>query len=244
MKPVLRSIIRWLSLAALPGALVLQPVNAAQAAQDFSEAEQALFMRNQLATLKPPLALRYRFKKSGQLEPGFDDTVTITLSKLADGSCCAARAQFFSGPRELKLPEIEAALGNPVLLYFLERDIREMQRLTKGQPNYFRKRIRLAIYGGAQIRNVSVAVLGRDVAAREITVSPYLDDPLRARFEKFATKQYIFTLSDAVPGGVVALRTRIGSAAADADTLLSEVLQFDGTSTTAPKPSAPALRTP
>ena len=86
--------------------------------------------------------------------------------------------------------------------------------------------------------------VGRDVAAREITVSPYLDDPLRARFEKFATKQYIFTLSDAVPGGVVALRTRIGSAAADADTLLSEVLQFDGTSTTVPKPSASALRTP
>ena len=36
-----------------------------------------------------------------------------------------------------------------------------------------------------------------------------LSGPLRARFEKLANKQYVFTLSDAVPGGVYAVRTRI-----------------------------------
>ena len=103
------------------------------------------------------------------------------------------------------LPEVEEAEGNPVILYFLERDIREMQRLTKGQPNYFRKRIRMAIYQGAPIREVSLPYRGKTVAAREISIAPYLDDPTRARFEKLANKQYVFMLSDAVPGGVYAI---------------------------------------
>ena len=33
-------------------------------------------------------------------------------------------------------------------------------------------------------------------------VTTFLDDPLRVRFEKLAGKQYVFTLSDAVPGGI------------------------------------------
>ena len=41
--------------------------------------------------------------------------------------------------------------GNPVLLYFLERDIREMERLTGGKSGYFRKAIRLALARSASV---------------------------------------------------------------------------------------------
>jgi hypothetical protein len=220
--PTLHHAVRWSALA-----LVLAGGSIA-AAQGYSEAEQALFMSNQLARVQPPATLRYSYHKSGSLEPGFDDSVEIRLRRQADGTCCAASAQFLSGERQLKLPDIEAAQGNPVILYFLERDVREMQRLTKGQQAYFRKRLRMAVYQGAAVKPVMLAWQGREVAGREITVAPYRDDPMRARFERFALKQYVFTLSDAVPGGVYAMRSRVAAANGAAEPLLEEELIVEG----------------
>jgi hypothetical protein len=181
----------------------------ATAAQDYSPAERAIFMSNHLANVRPPATLTYRYVKSGSLEPGFEDQVTLKLTARADQSCCAASADFLSGARRLALPEVESAEGNPVLLYFLERDIREMSRLTKGQSNYFRKRIRMAIYQAAETRELTLPYRGNNVAARTFTVAPYVDDPLRERFARLAGKRYTFTLSDAVPGGVVAVATQV-----------------------------------
>jgi len=204
--------------------LALAAAGAAHAADDFSAAERALFMSNQLANVKPPVQLHYHYQKSGSLEPGFDDSVTLSLQPRADKSCCAASAQFLTGARHLDLPEVESAEGNPVLLYFLERDIREMNRLTKGQSGYFRKRIRMAVYQGAQMRELTIPFEGKTVPARQIMVAPYLDDPLRARFEQLATKRYVFTLCDAVPGGVYAISARVDGDDANAPVLAEEML--------------------
>lgn len=214
----------------------------AMAADNFSDAERALFMSNHLATLKPPMTLRYGFRKSGSLEAGFDDKISLALAKQADGSCCAAKTEFLDGPRRLTLPDVEGAQGNPVILYFLERDVREMSRLTKGQAAYFRKRIRVAVFEGATLRETTVPYAGKPVAAREISVSPYTEDPLRARFESLAAKQYVFTLSDAVPGGVYAIRSRVagpGSAGGDTTPLLQEELLIDGATPTQAAPNKP-----
>jgi hypothetical protein len=199
----------------------------ARAATEFSVAEQALFVTNHLATLKPPSTLHYSFRKSGSLEAGFDDKATLALTAQPDGKCCAAAAEFLSGPRRVALPEIETAQGNPVILYFLERDIREMERLTKGKANYFRKRIRMAVADAATIRDVSLPFDGRNVAAREISIAPYADDPLRARFEQLINKRYVFTLSDAVPGGVISIRTLVDAPAAGSPPLLAEEMTLE-----------------
>ena len=46
-------------------------------------------------------------------------------------------------------------------------------------------------------------------AGKEILIKPYQDDPNRARFEQFTRKQYVFVLSDAVPGGVATIRSTV-----------------------------------
>ncbi len=216
--PVLR-----LALALILGAPWL-----AVAATDFSVAEQALFMDDHLAKLQPPLTLRYVFHRTGTLEEAFDDKVNLLLTAGPDGKCCTVRAEFFSGARAVPEPEVEGARGNPAILYFLERDLREMQRLTKGQPNYFRTRIRMAVYQGASVRNVTLPYRGQPVAVREISVSPYVDDPNRARFEKLANKTYVFLLSDAVPGGLYGIRTTINGESAAAAPLMVEEMLLDG----------------
>ena len=216
-------------------ALGLLSPGVARAANDFSAAEQALFLDNHLGTLKPPLSLHYRYRKSGTLEEPFDDKVDVMLKARDDGSCCAASAKFLTGARAMQQPDVDGAEGNPAVLYFLERDIHEMQRLTKGKANYFRKRIRMAIYQGAAIRTVTLPYRGRPVEVREISLSPYLDDPTRSRYEDLANKQYVFLLSKAVPGGIYAIRSRIDGKAADAPPLIVEEMIIDGADFASPK---------
>jgi hypothetical protein len=207
----------------------------ALAANDFSAAEQALFLDNHLAKLTPPLTLHYGYRKSGSLEAAFDDTVDVVLAAQANGSCCAASARFLSGERQMRQAEVDSAEGNPAILYFLERDIREMQRLTGGKANYFRKRIRMAVYKGATIRKLTLSYRGRPVPVQEISISPYLDDPNRARYERLANKEYVFMLSDAVPGGLYAIRSRINDKSADVPPLIVEEMLVDGAESALPK---------
>lgn len=215
----------FLRLAAL--LLVAALPAATRAADDFSPAERALFMTNHLAALKPPTTLRYAFRKTGSLEAGYAEPVAVNLKPGPDGACCTASADFLEGEHRVSLPEVEGATGNPVILFFLERDVREMKRLTKGQSTYFQKRIRMAIYQGAREMSATVLYGGKPVAARQFIVAPYLDDPMKARFENLAGKTYEFTLSDAVPGGVYSIRTRVDGPS-PGQPVLQEELLIDG----------------
>jgi hypothetical protein len=209
----------------LAAAMGLPTGPAAAAADDLSAAEKALFMSRQLANISPPAILRYTFRKTGSLEDGFVDTVAVALSAQPGGGCCSASGQFLSGERQVALPDIDDAQGNPVILYFLEHDIREMKRLTQGAQNYFRKRIRMSVFQGATLTPVSLRYRGRDVAGQEVAITPYADDPNRYRFEKLAGKEYRFLLSDAVPGGVYGIRTQVASGGAS---LITEEMFIEG----------------
>lgn len=231
---------RLVIAALLALAVPCTTVRAEDAPTDFSPAERALFMTDRFSKLRPPMTLRYEFRRSGSLEPGFDDKASIALTALPNGRCCVATGDFLSGEHAVALPPVEGATGNPVMLYFLERDVREMERLTKGKQAYFRKRIRMAIYRGAQQRAVTLRYRGKDVAGQEFTITPYLDDPNRGRFEKLSNKRYVFTLSDAVPGAVYAIRALIADASkgADAPPLIAEELLIDGAEATLAKPGS------
>lgn len=201
----------------------------AQGAQDYSQAERLLLMSPQFVRIKPPLKIGYQFHQASTLkdDPSFDDRVTLTLTPLAKGRCCKASGEFLSGARRLALPEVEQVEGNPVTMFFLERDIREMNRRTKGSASYFRKRLRMALYEGATVSDIQVTYRGKVVAARQILIRPYLDDPNKDRFSQLAGKQYVFVLSESVPGTVVSIRS--GVAGVDgAPPVLDEELLIDG----------------
>ena len=247
MRPLLRYTLsaRLVLFAAmlLPGlASTVHAQSAAQdtGKQDYSDAERIIFMTEHLGTLQPPQTLAYRFNRHGSLEADFEDRVTLRLSPTTAGACCNGEADFLSAERRLALPRVEDARANPVILYFLEHDVRDMSRLTKGQQNHFRKRIRMAIYQGARVEERALEYLGRPITAREVVIDPYADDPNRARFEQYADKQYVFWLSDAVPGGVFGIASRMNAKEAGAEPLMVEEMYLEGA--TPPDLSALARR--
>ncbi len=194
---------------------------------EFSRAEKLVFVEHQLANVKAPASLRYTYVKSGSLEPGFEDEVRIDVKRKGT-VCCTVQGSFLSGERKMTLPEIEDAQANPVILYFLERDIREMERLTKGKSGYFRKRIRMTMVDEAKVRDTKVSYEGREVDAQEVSLTPYESDPLRARFEKYAQKRYTFVLASGVPGGVYQVKTALPGALPSDAPVLEEVMTYAG----------------
>jgi len=207
--------------------MVLSPH--AWAADDFSNAEIQLFMKPHLQALKLPNQLNYTFQKSGSFEQSFEDRVQLGILATPKGGCCFTKMQFLSGERRLQLPDPEAVLANPVILYFLERDIRDMQRLTSGKSNYFRSRIRKALSFNASERNIKLDFKGQTVEGLEFEIIPFADDPLRSRFEQWADKHYVFTVSSRVPGAVVAIRTWVKKPT-EIQTVWQESLLLEGAS--------------
>jgi hypothetical protein len=197
-----------------------------------SKAETLLFMTPHLRDLLPPSRLHYAFRKSGTLEQGFSDTVDIDVIGEPDGSKKGV-AHFFSGKRQINYPEVEHAEGNPVLLWYLEREIREMSRLTGGKANHFRQRIRAALADSARIADVDIRVNGQTMRAQQITISPYDSDPNRDRFQRLATKRYEFTICDAIPGLVYQMRGVVPAASGSAkdEAVIDETLTFKSAGT-------------
>ena len=227
MIPILRTIVFSVSLLAFFAV-------SSFAQQDISDVEKRLFMTDHLKNVAAPATLTYQFTKSGSLETAFEDKVGLLLKTPSTGPGKNCQVEFLSGVNQFKgVPElIENATGNPVILAFLERDISEMKRLTKGQPNYYRKRIRMALAEKAVAKPVTIKVSGKDIAAREIVLTPYNDDPARPRYEKFSNKSYTITLADEIPGGVYKISSRMNEResadVANAKTMIEETLIFTG----------------
>jgi hypothetical protein len=197
----------------LGSCILLAPVGAGAVAQPttqpVSPAETLLFETDHLARVAAPAVLVYDFRKVSNVEPGFSDKVQLDVSRDK-----GATLHFLSGAHEHAVPPLADAHGNPVLLGFLERDIAEMSRATGGSASYFRKRIRMALAEGGKVASQSVTWQNKPLPARVVRIQPYLDDPMHAHFERYVRKTYTFVLSEQVPGGIVELRSSLGSGAA------------------------------
>jgi hypothetical protein len=183
---------------------LLCSATASWAETPMSQAEQAVFTQAHLRVLKAPTSLHYRYEQRVANKPdeSFADSVTLQLRATASGACCAVQGEFLSGERRLTLPEVDDASANPITMFFLEREVRELQRITRGQAAHFRRRIRLALAEAPPPEAVVIRHAGREFAGQEIVISPYLSDPARNRFEAWAQRRYRFVLVKDIPGQI------------------------------------------
>lgn len=221
--------IERLIIAAMLATIALAAPSRAAETRELSDAEKRLFVDDHLAKLPARATIDYAYSKRGSLEASADDTARLIVGPPAAAGGRPVKVEYLSGANRIELPDIAAARGNPIILYFLERELREMHRLTGGSANYYRKRIRMALAEGGQVEPLTVDTSIGRVKATRIRIAPYLDDPARSRYERFAEKRYAFTLSDAVPGKIVELRSELSSGAGGAaEPIIVETLQLTG----------------
>jgi hypothetical protein len=216
---------RPLALSFMAAALIALPESGS--AEPVSEAEQMAFLDNHLANVTQSESLEFQFKRMGGVETPYEDHVAMSIYLGGQSGSKSVEADYLSGDRHVDLPRIDDAHGNPVVMYFLEADIRDMSRRTGGSSAYFRKRIRLALAQAAEVRPVHFEFAGTDVAGTEIRIRPYHDDPMRARLKNLEEKMYILTLAAQVPGGVYQLHT-VAPGADGTAPALEDLLTFTG----------------
>jgi hypothetical protein len=176
--------------------------SAVEAVPPATGAEVLLFETDHLSGLGLPTSLQYRFTWNG--ESAFEDRIVVSI----DATHVAA-VDYLSGEHHVDFPQVENAHGNPLLLYFLEHDLREMQRMTGGSVSYFRRLLRRAFADPKlAVEPVAATVQGRQVMASRVRIEPFRADPnALSRYPRFAGKRYEFILSSAVPGGIVNVAT-------------------------------------
>lgn len=186
--------------------LVLSSIAVAEMATDFSKANQLLFFKDHLGNIQKPTILQYRFEKTGSLETGFTDKIDIHVQELHENGSKKVRVQYFTGERQRSIPDNDGATGNPLLTLFLQRNVREMARLTGGHWRHFQKQIKLALENTAQVTATEVTLAGRKLPARTIIIHPYRNDPMGKRFQEYIETYYSFTLVDTLPGTFYEMR--------------------------------------
>lgn len=177
--------------------------------QEISAAEKILFQSKHLENVANPQKLRYTYVHEEAEGKNFTDEVVIDIQKKNPDGTASTASQFLTGDRQFPIENLTGAEGNPAVLGFLERDIKEMKRLTGGQPNYFRKRIRIALAESAKVDPVSFSYKGREIKGQKIVIQPYLNDPMQHKFTQYVDKRYVFILSDQIPGSVYQIQTSI-----------------------------------
>lgn len=200
---------------------------------ELSEAETLLWMTDQLESVAAPVKLVYRFEKSGSLEPGFTDTVVFVIDRVRDDGMKSASLEFFTGERNVPVPPAEETNVNPVIKVFFQGDVYEMTRLTdpdggaSGRWRYFQRRIKFALAEAAEVRPVSFELDGKQYAGQEVVFAPYVEDPHRAQFERFAGKRYAVIVSDTLPGYLYRIETTVPAEVAGAPPLIRETLVLE-----------------
>jgi hypothetical protein len=202
-----------------------------------------LWLGDQLKAVTEPTTLEYTFTKSGSYEAGFTDLVRFNIHQVKPDGMRSASLEFFSGERRFPVPPEENTTVNPVTKVYFQGDVYEMNRLTDPEGKarerwrYFQRRIKLALAEAASVVNEEIRFNGRTYAGKRISFQPYLDDPKRSEFEKFANKTYTVLVGEDLPGFVYRIETRIADAVEGAPPLLQEVLEL---STIRPLEAAPA----
>ena len=202
-------------------------------AVEFSEAETRMWLTDQLSAIDEPLTLRYAFRKSGSFEPGFEDEVRFVIEKVNADGTKAASVQFFSGERQFPVPPVSNTTVNPILKIYLQGDVYEMNRLTDPEGTarerwrYFQRRVKLALAETAEVEPHTFEFDGREWRGHVIRFQPYVNDPKRDQFERFADKRYEIIVADDLPGYIYRVETVVPGDDESGDPLIREVLQLD-----------------
>tara|TARA_B100000929_G_C15486079_1_gene412842 strand:+ start:890 stop:1720 length:831 start_codon:yes stop_codon:yes gene_type:complete len=199
---------------------------------EFATAENKLWLDNHLGNITQPTSLYYEFEKSGSYEDGFIDSVFLKVVELNKDGTKNALLDFFTAERKQKIPEGNTTniKGNPVLGIYMNGDVFDMARITGGKADryrYFLKQIKVALRETAKIESTTFSYNGKEYQGEKIFFTPYVKDPHRRDFEKFADKYYEIVLSDEIPGKLYQITTIIPDASSEtAEPLVMETLKL------------------
>jgi len=193
-------------------------------APPLSPAQVALFETPHLSNIDRPEALEYAYAREG--DGGFTDRVLVRIQDLHPDGTKYVSFDYLSGEHHVMFPAVDSFAGNPLLMLFLEHDVRLMKEATGVPAAYYRDRIRAAFVDEAEVTQTLIARDGQVMNARRVALRPFAADPRFAHAPAIQAKTYTFVLADGVPGMLAELVAETPANAADGTPATGERLTF------------------
>lgn len=171
-----------------------------------SSANRALFVDDTLDNIDEPSRISYDFIHQGKYDEDYNGRVTINVNRIHANGRKDLTFRFLKGRKRIRFPPRYAMHSNPLFMLFLERDAREMNRITGGSTLFFRSRLRHSL-GSAEAEDVRFPFEQKEVEGKRIVIYPFAEGDLSKRFEKYRHKAYVFIMSSEVPGYFYQLQT-------------------------------------
>ena len=193
-----------------------------------TEVHKLLVSKHHLSNLTTPTKIKYLFKRTGSLEPGFNDRVVMIVPEKDDKGVHNIKFDFFSSYHKEDIRSASYKKNNPIFHAFWEHDINLMTELTEGSWIYFRKRITWAMSDPYKFKVTPTQcdLNEKKVNGHTIELNPYEDDYDSKKFIKYAKKKYYITICDEVPGMIYQMSTVVPSESGS-EPLMEEILTFD-----------------
>ncbi|MCS6780979.1 MAG: hypothetical protein NZ555_14910 [Geminicoccaceae bacterium] len=199
---------------------------AGEARAETGTVQEVVFAPGFLAAVDRPTVLRYRYELTGKaMDKPYASAAKLEIREVFPDGRKLAWLDMFDGPNRRRTGPVPMVDQNPLLLAFLQRDTVTMANLTGGAAGYFQQQIRLAFDRPAELEPTTVSWQGRTLEARTVRLRPFSADPSIARFPQFRDKEYLFTVTPEVPGGLWQVRVRLPDTAGV--TYLEESLTLD-----------------
>ena len=208
-------------LGAALGLAIIVAQSRAEDTRPLSPAQIALFESNHLSAIDRKVTLEYVFRHEIEGPDSYTDKVELEVNEIRPDGKKDVSVDFLTGARHMYFPPVVDFQGNPLLMYFLEYDVKNLEHDTGGAALFFRNRIRQAFVDAARMQPVKITLDGREADATEIVIQPYANLS-RPEVAPFVEKTYHFILSDAVPGTLYQIRSEV-PASNDAPAIVDSV---------------------
>lgn len=168
---------------------------------------EMLFDGNHLKLTKQGSQVTYRFQRSVSHEKvfgaAFSDDLKLDVTEVKDDKR-NFEFRVFTGDRAREPFLDHDRVGNPLLLWYLDRAVNNYKGLAGGGLTYVKGRFMEALKA-ATPEATKVDVNGTSVDASRITLTPYIKDPMASRMMGYENSRFTIVYSDAVPGYFVEL---------------------------------------
>lgn len=164
---------------------------------------ELIFAEGVLEPVATGQVLVYDHSRAGPPAEGFrvidDGSVRLALQPTEDGKRAAIVSMLADG-RARELNPFPPTAGNPILMTFMESNLRAMAQITGGSPFYIRNRMREALRSAGAVSETTFTLDGAQVPAQKVTFHPFEGDPNIDRMGAFAELEISFVISPAIPG--------------------------------------------
>ena len=222
------------TLVALAGGAALAAIlaSAAAAATDASKkAIDMLFETKHIAAIAPGTELVYKFERKPSdekvLGAGFSDDIKVKVESDASPGKKNVLIQIYSGDRARDPQRITEMDGNPMLVVYLDNATAHFREVAGGDPSYLKGMFKKSLGDESLLDPVKIDFKGQQIDGYRITITPYANDPSRAKMRGYEGATFTIAVSDKIPGYFAQMVSMFRNSSKDGPTLL-ERTTLDG----------------